>query len=185
MRATSSQPFLWAAVFIILLQLCQTNSQLLAGPRSWSSLFKRAYDLGRTAKWNEFIEEQKTESVRMDSQTNRTKSDQSLIDETKDPDSPYYISMISSNIGGGHQSGNRTIGNNKRDPNGGQQGLVSKLFNYAFSTGTPSRVMQTTTKQPLVTYINVSSLEEHDSEVCTDNLPVNILKLLLLTPITN
>jgi len=147
-----------------LLLLCQTNSQLLAGPRSWSSLFKRAFDLGRTAKWNEFIEEQKTESVRMDIQTNRTKSSQSLIDETKDPDSPYYISMISSNIGGGHQSGNRTIGNNKRDPNGGQPGLVSKLFNYAFSNGTPSRVMQTTTKQPLVTYINVSSLEEHDSE---------------------
>src|SRR5699024_11212327 len=148
----------------------QSHCQLLAGPRSWSSLLKRAFDLGRTAKWNEFIEEQKSESMRMDSQTNRTKSNQSLIDETKDPESPYYISMISSNIGGGHASANRTIGNNKKEPGSGQPGLVNKLFNYAFSTATPSRVLHTT-KRPLVTYINVSNLEEHDSsEVCTGTL---------------
>lgn len=172
-----SRTIVSTVVFLLILLTCQSafHCQVLAGPRSWSSLLRKAFDIGRTAKWNEFNEEHKSDSLRMDNSTNRSKSSQSLIDETKDPDSPFYISMISSNIGSGGGShtaptGNRSTGSNKKDAANGQQGLVSKLFNYAFST-VPSRVLQTT-KRPLVTYINVSNLEEHDSEVRINELRV-------------
>ena len=150
------------AIIILVLVSTQIQCQLLAGPRSWTSLLKRAFYLSRTAKWNEFIEEQKSDSLKAD---NKTKTSQSLIDETNDPNSPFYISMISSNIGGNYlTNNNRTTNGNKRDPTSPQPSLVSKIFNYAFSTVTPSRVLQTT-KRPLITYINVSNLEEHESEV--------------------
>lgn len=161
-------PSVWVIITIlsiVLLSQHQTHGQILTGPRSWSTLLRRAIDLSRSVKWNEFVEEQKSESTTKASiiVDNRNKSNQNLIDETKDPESPFYISMISSNIGGGNQglSPNRSmLIKSKEQMNQSQTGLASKLFTYAFSS-VPSRVLLTT-KRPLITYINVSNLEEHD-----------------------
>lgn len=159
-------------IIIKPIQMRQTNSgdTLVRMKKLIKTFFGRALELSRESKWNEFMEEQNSKLNRAQNQPkstfnhNKTAIHQNIIDETKDPNSPYYIAMISSNIGGQYYNVNRTnsitnsFGNaflNKSMP-------ISKLFNYAF-TSVPSRAILTT-KRPLITYINVSNLEEHDSD---------------------
>lgn len=140
------------------------------------TFFGRALELSRDSKWNEFIEEQNSKLTRAQNQFplmnqpkstfihNKTALHQNIIDETKDPNSPYYIAMISSNIGGQYYNANRTnsLANSFGNVFANKSMPISKLFNYAF-TSAPSRAILTT-KRPLITYINVSNLEEHDSD---------------------
>lgn len=185
-------------IFIVLLvwsqqQIeCRTpRKQLLA------NLINKALGLGRMSKWNEFMEEQPsrtsaTLSVKSSNESSSTSNSktQSLIDETKDPNSPFYISMISSNIGGSHASNtllnirNTNINNNISSNNitntqsssnspllqsstptissqtPSSPGSLNKLFTYAFPSTHPPRGQL---KRPLITYINVSNLEEHET----------------------
>lgn len=143
---------------MLCLLLATANVQSRPSVRAvWSTLLNRAMQLSRQARWNEFVEEGQ---LKQRLQQNKTidPNHQSLIDETKDPSSPFYISMISSNIGG---QSNRTSLNSVGVKGQTQPAQMTKLFSYDFSTLTPSRVMHTT-KRPLITYINVSNLEEPD-----------------------
>lgn len=181
---------LFILIFFVWIASVDSYSQL---KQILSKAFdSRINDKNRQLKWNEFIEEQNSKTPssqifqtgspvrqKIDSNTTEYKIlshlhrsgvfNQSFIDETKDPESPFYIATISSNIGGNHNQLNRQNHSKIRDssivdsPKTNQSGFLNKLFSYAFSTISPSRAMLTT-KRPLITYINISNLEEHDSD---------------------
>ncbi|XP_027201483.2 doublesex cognate 73A [Dermatophagoides pteronyssinus] len=150
--------------------------------------------INRYGKWNEFIEEQNLKQQQQHSSLSSTTAirgqtsiplttltviplsssstsiNQSVIDETNDPNSPYYISMISSNISGSFnrsniQKNSSTLQSSSSSSSSSSHsnGFITKLFNYAFSTTAPSRIMLTT-KRPLITFINVTNLDEMDYE---------------------
>ena len=159
---TSMDYTVWTCLICFLVSGAQGKSTVKT---YWTSILNKAIELSRNARWNEFIEEEQAHKAANNLIVNKTSNpNQSLIDETKDPSSPYYIAMISSNIGGNHNVMNRTGGHNSSTINHHQPESITKLFSYDFPSGNPSRVMHTT-KRPLFTYINVSSLDEHDSEV--------------------
>mgnify|MGYP000657420047 CR=1 FL=1 len=156
--------------------------------------------INRYGKWNEFIEEQNLKQQQQQQHSSlsspssatairgqtsiplttltviplsssSTSINQSVIDETNDPNSPYYISMISSNISGSFNRSNiqknsstlQSSSSSSSSSSSHSNGFITKLFNYAFSTTAPSRIMLTT-KRPLITFINVTNLDEMDYE---------------------
>lgn len=179
---------------------------LTTGSLLLSSLMKKALSLGRVSKWNEFMEEQE-EKLKQQQQEhlhpvpvpqviplplqvsssssspifiesyNKNQSKENLIDETKDPNSPYYISMISSNIGGSFSSLKQNLSQasstTKTSVNESPVEVPSSLLNGDTSassvtkqllfpiTSQPSRVHHTT-KHPLINSINVSNLEQDE-----------------------
>ena len=149
------------------------NAPIRSRP-SFSNILKRALlktfaassgdPTKRVSKWNEFMEE---------AQNKPNKTQTNVFEESI---------VMSSNLGQSAQAGGSSPSHPKDPLNPINSILLSKLFNNAFLTA-PTRVMQTT-RRPLVTYVNISNLEEHE-EVGNRLSPISLEKINELPLLNN